>query len=176
MNADRYKPPAGQNRLVTFRPMVLEDVPRVREIDVLSFSMPWSERSYRFELSENRHSSVWVAETPQADGVKQVIGMIVIWVVLDEAHVATIAVHPDYRGLGIGRRLLAIGLLAAYERGARMAFLEVRRGNTVAQTLYEKFGFQVAGIRPRYYKDNNEDALLMNLNDLQPGVLRSFAD
>ena len=96
MNADR------QNRLVTLRPMALEDITRVHEIDVLSFSMPWSERSFRFELTENRHSCVWVAETMQPDGSPLVIGMIVIWVVLDEAHVATIAIDPDYRGLGMG--------------------------------------------------------------------------
>ena len=78
----------------------------------------------------------------------KMVGMIVIWVILDEAHVATIAIHPDYRGQGIGRRLLASGLQAAYQRGARLAYLEVRRGNTVAQNLYQRFGFQVVGRAP----------------------------
>lgn len=161
---------------VTVRPMALEDIARVHEIDVLSFSLPWSERSYRFELTENHNASVWVAEAAYPGQDPVVVGMIVIWVILDEAHVATIAVHPDYRKYGIGRRLLAQGLMAAYERGARLAYLEVRRSNTKAQALYHKFGFLVVGERPRYYKDNNEDALLMTLEDMQPKKLQSFLD
>jgi len=157
-----------QPLVVTFRPMDLSDVERVHEIDMLSFSLPWSERSYRFELTENRNSTVWVAEAESGSARPEVVGMIVIWVILDEAHIATLATHPDFRGYGIGRRLLAHGLLAAYRRGARLAYLEVRRSNRVAQMLYEKFGFKVVGERPRYYKDNNEDALLMTLDVIQP--------
>ena len=162
---------------IRFRPMVLEDVARVYSIDVLSFSMPWSERSYRFELTENRHSCNWVAESVPTvvEGDGQVVAMIVIWVILDEAHIATIATHPDFRRQGIGRRLLARGLLAAYERGARLAYLEVRRGNLAAQAMYTAFGFEVTGVRPRYYKDNNEDALLMTLAQIQPERLEPAA-
>ncbi|RPJ40541.1 MAG: ribosomal-protein-alanine N-acetyltransferase [Chloroflexi bacterium] len=155
--------------------MLLADVPRVHAIDVLSFSMPWSERSYRFEVTENRNSLVLVAERVENEAPPELVGMIVIWVIIDEAHVATIATHPDYRGQGIGRRLLANGLLAASERGARLAYLEVRRGNQVAQELYKKFGFQVVGERLRYYQDNNEDALLMTLDPIVPELLQQFA-
>ena len=165
---------------VTFRPMTPGDITRVHEIDMLSFSMPWTERSYRFEVTENQHSVVWVAEVTMpgaTDNVnaRRVVGMIVIWVIIDEAHIATIATHPDYRGLGIGRRLMARALLAAYERGARLAYLEVRRGNQVAQNLYNNFGFKIVGERPRYYQDNHEDALLMTLEELQPDRLGQFA-
>lgn len=160
---------------VVIRPMALDDIARVREIDVLSFALPWSERSYRFELTENRNSSIWVAVDPAAVGdTPRVVGMIVIWVILDEAHIATIAVHPDYRGQKIGQHLLARGLLEAYHRGARLAYLEVRRGNITAQKMYTKFGFVVAGERLHYYKDNNEDALLMNLENLQPEQLQAY--
>jgi [ribosomal protein S18]-alanine N-acetyltransferase len=159
---------------LTFRPMTLADVARAHEIDVLSFSLSWSERSYRFEITENRNSINLVAEiSGPADGAS-IIGMIVIWVILDEAHVATIAVHPDYRGHRIGQKLLANGLAAAYERGARLAYLEVRKGNITAKNLYEKFGFKVVGDRPRYYKDNNEDALLMTLENLQIEQMHIF--
>lgn len=167
----------AQDLHISFRPMSLADVARVREIDMRSFSMPWSERSYRFELTENEHSVVWVAEVEPAseDGSgRQVVGMIVTWVIVDEAHIATIAIDPEYRGRGLGRRLLAIGLRAAYQRGARLAYLEVRRGNLVAQNLYQQFGFRVAGERPRYYQDNNEDALLMTLDQLDPQALERF--
>jgi [ribosomal protein S18]-alanine N-acetyltransferase len=150
-----------------FRSMTLADVSRVHEIDQLSFSLSWSERSYRFEITENRNSINLVAEVAGPGAPASVIGMIVVWVILDEAHIATIAVHPEYRGYGIGRKLLANGLSAAYLRGARLAYLEVRKGNLTAQKLYTKFGFKVVGDRPRYYKDNNEDALLMTLDPLQ---------
>jgi ribosomal-protein-alanine N-acetyltransferase len=160
---------------ISFRPMKLADVEKVHEIDTLSFSLPWSERSYRFELTENRHSIVLVADASWPEVAAKVVGMIVIWVILDEAHVATLAIHPDFRGSGTGRRLLARGLIAAYERGARLSYLEVRRGNIPAQRLYEKFRFQVVGERPRYYKDNNEDALLMTLDCLQMDRLQALS-
>lgn len=165
------------NRTVTLRPMTLSDTARVHEIDRMSFALPWSERSYRFELTENKKSVTWVAEAvPQEGAAEQplVVGMIVIWAIIDEAHVATIATHPDYRGHGIGRRLLATGLLAAYERGARLAYLEVRHSNLTAQNMYEKFGFEAVGLRPRYYKDNNEDAILMTLPAIDPLRLKEI--
>jgi [ribosomal protein S18]-alanine N-acetyltransferase len=157
---------AGDAIQIRIRAMTLVDVPRVREIDVLSFSLPWSERSYRFEVVENLSSSNWVAEAKISDGHLVVVGMMVNWVILDELHIATIAVHPDYRKMGLGSRLLAQGLLAGKKAGVRVAFLEVRRGNLAAQAMYAKFGFVIVGVRAHYYKDNHEDALLMNLERL----------
>lgn len=159
---------------IRYRPMTVQDVPSVYAIDLASFSLPWTERSYRFELTENKHSLCWVAEALPVDGPPQVVGMLVIWAILDEAHVATIATHPDFRGLGIGKQLLARGLLAAAQRGAQHAYLEVRRSNQVARQIYERFGFVIAGERLRYYKDNNEDALLMTLGQIQPQALQQF--
>jgi ribosomal-protein-alanine N-acetyltransferase len=161
---------------VRFRPMALADIPRVHEIDMLSFSMPWSERSYLFELTENDASLILVAEASRLGMEVELVGMIVIWVILDEAHVATIATHPGFRGQGIGQQLLARGLMAAYERGARLSYLEVRRGNLVAQTMYRRFGYQVVGERPGYYQDNHEDALLMTLHQLQPEELQQVVN
>ncbi len=158
---------------VIIRNMELADVPRVREIDVASFSLPWPERSFRFEIQENPASRLWVAEYRPPQGQAVVIGMIVMWLILDEAHIGTFAVHPDYRRLGIGQRLLAETLLQAYEMGVRKCYLEVRRSNTAAQGLYEKFGFQITAIRPRYYRDNGEDAIMMTLDPLDIQRLRS---
>ena len=140
------------------RRMTLADVPAVHEIDLLSFSLPWPERSFRFELTENQVSRAWVAEV---DG--KIAAMLVLWFIIDEAHIATIAVHPDFRRQGIGEQILLHALRAARNEGAQRAFLEVRAGNAAAQAMYRKYGFEVAGVRPGYYKDNNEDALLMNL-------------
>lgn len=157
---------------IRIRRMDLKDVEQVYAIDVLSFSLPWPERSYRFELTENRASRPWVAEWLEEDRPPRIVAMLVLWLLFDEAHIGTIAVHPDFRQYGIGRRLLAAALLNAIEGGATTSLLEVRRGNLSAQKLYEAFGFEVVNIRPRYYSDNGEDALLMTLNGLDPGALR----
>ncbi|MGA2491007.1 MAG: ribosomal protein S18-alanine N-acetyltransferase [Anaerolineales bacterium] len=140
------------------RRMKLEDVPAVHDIDTLSFTLPWSERSFRYELTENPVSRGWVAEV---DG--QITAMLVLWLIIDEAHIATIAVHPNFRRQGIGEKILIHALRAAQDEGARRAFLEVRTGNTAAQSMYKKYGFEIVGVRPSYYRDNNEDAFLMNL-------------
>jgi ribosomal-protein-alanine N-acetyltransferase len=138
----------------------LEDVPAVHEIDVLSFSLPWPERSFRYEVTENPVSRGWVADM---DG--RIAAMLVLWFIIDEAHIATIAVHPDFRRQGIGEQILLAALRAVREEGARRAFLEVRAGNAAAQAMYRKYGFEVVGVRPKYYRDNNEDAFLMNLEN-----------
>jgi len=163
----------SSERLI-IRPMELRDVARVREIDVASFSLPWPERSFRFEITENPASRLWVAEIQKPDGQELVVGMIVMWQVMDEAHIGTFAIHPDYRQRGIGQRLLAESLLQVHEMGVRQCYLEVRRSNLAAQNLYKKFGFQITSVRSRYYRDNNEDALIMTLENINPQQLRSF--
>jgi len=164
----------GETVQTRIRRMELKDIQRVREIDVASFALPWPERSYRFEILENPASHSYVIEV-ELDGDKPVIaGMIVMWFILDEAHIGTIAIDETYRRLGLGLLLLAESLLDAYQRGIRICYLEVRRSNQAAQGMYEQFGFQVAGIRPRYYKDNGEDALLMTLKPVQPERLEAL--
>ncbi len=146
---------------VSIRRMMLEDIPTVHAIDMLSFSLPWPERSFQFELTENPVSRGWVAES---DG--RLAAMLVLWLIVDEAHIATIATHPDFRRQGIGERLMVEALLAARVEGASRAFLEVRASNLGALAMYKKYGFVIVGVRPKYYKNNNEDAILMNLEDL----------
>ena len=143
------------------RRMTLDDLPAVIELDKLSFNLPWPERSFRFELTENSASRCWVAEM---DG--KIVGMIVAWLLVDEAHVATIATHPDHRRQGIARNLLTYALRYMSKEGAVTSFLEVRENNAAAQDMYRKFGYEVVGRRKRYYKDTNEDAILMTLNGL----------
>ncbi|MBI3173135.1 MAG: ribosomal protein S18-alanine N-acetyltransferase [Chloroflexi bacterium] len=141
------------------RRMVEADVPAVHEIDLLAFSLPWPERSFRFEVTSNPAARCWVAE---AEG--RIVGMIVVWMIVDEAHVATIATHPDFRRQGIGDELLTNALVAALSEGAAKSLLEVRASNEAAQKMYRRFGYVEDGRRPRYYKDNNEDAILMSLD------------
>jgi ribosomal-protein-alanine N-acetyltransferase len=142
--------------------MRLEDVPAVKEIDLLSFSLPWPERSFQFELTRNPVSRSWVAESGE-----RIVAMLVLWLIVDEIHIATFATHPDFRRQGIGEQLMIAALLSARAEGAVRAFLEVRAGNTGALALYKKYGFVKDGVRPRYYKDNDEDAILMSLNNLE---------
>ena len=139
------------------RRMVEADVPAVHEIDHLSFSLPWPERSFHFELTGNPNSRCWVGEI---EG--RVVTMLVIWMILNEAHIATIATHPDFRHQGFGRQLLVHGLKQAMAEGAVRSFLEVREGNLSAQSMYRQMGFVEDGRRPRYYRDNGEDAILMS--------------
>lgn len=158
----------------TIRRMAIEDILQVFQIDVLSSSLPWSERSYRFEITQNATARLWVAEINPADTSQpKIVGFLVIWFIVDEAHIANIAVHPDYRQMHIGQNLLQSGLISACEEGAKTAYLEVRRGNLQAQNLYRKFGFLEDGIRPRYYRDNHEDAVLMSLQHMS---LRTLAE
>ncbi len=143
------------------RRMTLEDIPAVIELEHISFSLPWPERSFRFELTDNPTSRCWVAEVDE-----RVVGMVVGWLFVDEIHIATIATHPDFRRQGIGRKLLSHTLIHAMQEGARSSFLEVRESNLAAQEMYRKFGFEEAGRRKHYYRDNGEDAILMNLGSL----------
>lgn len=155
---------------LVLRPMTVADISQVYALDVVSFSLPWTERSYRYEVEENPHSRPWVVEDTGSSPAR-VVGMMVVWLILDEAHIATIAVHPEYRRRGIGQRMLANALLEAQKEGAALAYLEVRQGNLGAQALYRRFGFAVDGIRPRYYVDNGEDAVLMSLRPLDAQAL-----
>lgn len=152
---------------IQIRPMLLNDLEQVKVIDQLSFSMPWPDNSYRYEVVENPASLLWVAEGETANGESRVCGIVVVWLILDETHIATLAVHPDYRGFGIGKQLLTVALEESAQQGAKLATLEVRDSNKVAQNIYRKCGFESVGRRRRYYRDNREDAVLMTLNSLR---------
>ncbi len=143
---------------LTIRRMTVEDVPAAHELDVSSFSLPWPERSLRFEVTDNLAARCWAAVLDDL-----LVGMLVLWMIVDEAHIATVATHPDHRRQGIASQLLLEALRSAHTEGARSALLEVRAGNQAAQEMYRKFGFEVVGRRERYYKDNYEDAVLMTL-------------
>ncbi len=150
--------------------MTAADLYSVSQIDDLSFSQPWPVAAFEVEL-ENINARCWVAESDDqrdADGKNRVLAALVIWRVLDEAHIATIAVHPDYREKGIGKLLLQTGMQAAYAEGARIYHLEVRAGNRAAQKMYNAFGYITVGRRLGYYKNNGEDAILMTLDLTRP--------
>ena len=148
---------------VIIRKMTVADVPAVSAIDRISFSLPWPESAFHYEVTDNHVARCFVGETDN----KQIVAAVVSWVIIDELHIATIATHPDFRRQGIGKQILTEALQDGYKAGARHAFLEVREANEAAQAMYRKFGFVVTGRRPKYYKDNGEDAILMTLEPLE---------
>lgn len=157
------------NDSIQIRPMQREDLAMVSALDQLSFSEPWPPTTFAYELTTT-YSICLVAVDPSA----QVIGAIVTWLVVDEAHIATIAVHPDHQNQGIGSALLASALLIASRRGARSSLLEVRRSNLAALKLYRHFGYRTVGVRKNYYQNNHEDALLLTLATLDELQLGNF--
>jgi ribosomal-protein-alanine N-acetyltransferase len=150
---------------ITLDGMRLGDVDQVHEIERLSFSTPWPAYAFEQELTGNRLARYIVARAAEPGG-ERIVGFAGIWLMVDEAHITTFGVHPDWRRRGVGRRLLLrLADLALELEAARMT-LEVRVGNEAAQALYRSFGFQVTGRRPRYYSDDGEDAYVMSTGRL----------
>jgi len=148
---------------VHIRRMTLADIEAVTAIDRQSFSVPWSERTYRMELTGNPAAYLYVAESASSG---EVVGYVGFWFIVDEAHVSTLAVKPGCRRQGIGRCLLENALREAARLGAELVSLEVRASNSGAITLYRRHGFKPRERRRGYYQDNGEDALYMILGDL----------
>jgi len=142
----------------TVRSMSSADLLDVMLIERRSFSVPWEESTFR-GLMRRPSVALLVAEL---DG--RVAGYSVTWFTDDEAELGDIAVLPELRGRGIGSLLLRESITLAAGRGARFLHLEVRHGNEVARRLYEKAGFDVAGVRKEYYTEPVEDAIVMRLN------------
>ncbi len=153
--------------MLGIRPMTFDDLPSVQLIERASFSTPWPPQAYRQELASNRLAHYLVAVVHG-----EIVAYGGIWLMVDEAHVTTFAVHPRYRRQRIGERLLLALLDLSADRRAREATLEVRLSNLPARRLYEKYGFRPVGIRPRYYTDNGEDALIMTTEPLAGATMR----
>jgi [ribosomal protein S18]-alanine N-acetyltransferase len=148
-------------------PMRLDDLPAVHDIELASFTAPWPPHTYRSELESNKLAHYLVARA--GDTVAAYGGM---WLMVDEAHITTFAVHPAWRRQRIGERLLLAFLDIAVDQGAHEATLEVRLSNLAARKLYEKYGFRPVGLRPRYYSDDHEDALIMTTSALTEPAMR----
>lgn len=175
--------------------MQLADIDEVMDIEVRAFSSPWSARAYRYEIGSNSFSHFVVVRQvvsgapepakstpnfvdrllgapPSRPPLSPILGYAGFWLLIDEAHISTIAVAPEWRGLGLGELLLVALLDRAAVVNADTATLEVRAGNFVAQNLYRKHAFQVVGLRKGYYSDNREDALIMTTPPLRSWEFR----
>jgi ribosomal-protein-alanine N-acetyltransferase len=174
---------------LTLRHMQVADVAQVVTIDELSFTAPWPDRSYRFEINESNVSYMLVLEQPTprpATGLRRwwntllgnhasaesyvIVGYGGLWKIAEEAHISTIATHPDYRGRNFGEIMLAGMLRRSIALHAAYVVLEVRVTNEVAQNLYLKYGFAIHGVKKNYYHHDNEDAYDMRLELTRPAI------
>ncbi len=141
---------------VYIRKMEIEDVEQVMEVEKNSFSTPWSEEAFSLEITKNILAKYLVAEL---EG--KIVGYGGLWLIVDEGHITNIAVDTKYRNKGIGSLLLE-GLIDICQKwNSKAMTLEVRKSNEEAKSLYRKYGFKEYGIRPGYYSDDNEDAIIM---------------
>ncbi|NLM35462.1 MAG: ribosomal protein S18-alanine N-acetyltransferase [Clostridiales bacterium] len=127
----------------------------ILNVSMLSFPITWSKDSFERELT-NKYARYMVAVKDDV-----VVGFAGMWIIIDEAHITNIAVHPEYRGFGIGNMLMDSLLSICKLENVTAITLEVRVSNQRAINLYKKFGFVEEGIRKEYYEDNKEDALIM---------------
>jgi len=139
-------------------PAIKADLNKIVEIERECFSSPWSYQAFLQELKHN-YSYLWVAK----DVRFEIVGFICFWLIYEEAHILNIAVRKAFRGKGIGSLLIKKMISFVKKRGAKWIRLEVRVTNKGAISFYEKLGFERVIVRPRYYFDTGEDALVMEL-------------
>lgn len=144
---------------LAFRRAGVQDIPRIMEIERGGFRHPWSRELIEREL-DHAWSRILLADAG-AGGAERIVGYIVFWIVHDEVHVLNVATAVEARRRGVGRALMVEAEAEGSARGARLSTLEVRRSNAPAITLYRSLGYEQVGIRPRYYAEENEDAIVM---------------
>ena len=149
------------------QPLTTENLVELLELDQICFDGMWTMEGYLRELESPTSCFLGLFLPDDSIVNSSLLGMGCFWSVLEEAHITILAVHPEYQGYGLGQFLLYSLLREAWEKGLERVTLEVRASNIAAICLYQKFGFKVAGRRPRYYQDNNEDALIFWLSQLQ---------
>ena len=148
---------------ISLRAMRGEDLARVVEIEATGFKHPWSRELLERELGHT-WSTILLAVELDDEGAERVLGYIVFWLVHDEVHVLNIATALEARRRGIGRALMRAAHDHGCQRGAALATLEVRRSNAPAIELYRSLGYRHVGIRPNYYQEEGEDAIVMMLD------------
>ncbi|MDQ6931319.1 MAG: ribosomal protein S18-alanine N-acetyltransferase [Candidatus Eremiobacteraeota bacterium] len=134
----------------------------ITQIETLSFPSTWPHNAFRNEIHDNKLAHYFVGIVGG-----RAIAYGGIWVILEDSHITTIAVHPDYRGKKYGEIMLLHLLEETIKHGASWITLEVRESNVAAQRLYRKYGFTIVSTRRGYYSDNNENALVMWAGNLK---------
>jgi ribosomal-protein-alanine N-acetyltransferase len=164
---------------MAIRRMRESDLPDVMSIEAASFGRHhWSDDSFVQEMNNpiGRYY-VLVEKIPdlsQSTSTEKVVGYAGVWFIIDEAHVTTVAVQPEYRGNALGEVLFLHLLEQCYGISIKWVTLEVRASNYSAQNLYYKYGLQSVGLRPKYYQDNQEDAMIMTSPDISTEEYRTI--
>jgi ribosomal-protein-alanine N-acetyltransferase len=156
----RTEPAPSQYRI---RRMQAEDLPAVMEIEKVAFRNPWSVELLRRELT-HEWSTIFLAEEATDEGQTRLLGFSIFWLIQDELHILNVATAPGQRRRGVARAVLNATLEEAQRHPCTVATLEVRRSNEPAINLYRSFGFRAVGIRPNYYAEEGEDAIVMVLD------------
>lgn len=162
------RPDLGNSAPLLIEPMTDADVKEVLRIEQQSFSTQWPSNAFYQEMHDNKLAHYFVGRI-----AGHVVAYGGIWVILEDSHVTTIAVHPGHRGRKYGEVMLLRLLDEALERGASWMTLEVRESNAVAQNLYRKYGFTTVSTRKGYYSDNNENALVMWAGNLKSEIYKN---
>ena len=155
-------------RLLDISPMRSDDITAVLHVESLCFATPWPRNAFFNELHDNRLAHYYVGRFEE-----RIISYAGLWVILEDAHITTIAVDPEHQRKRFGEQLLITLVDEAIERGARWITLEVRESNVAAQNLYKKYGFTVVSTRRGYYSDNDENALVMWAGNLKGAVYQN---
>ena len=155
---------------VIVRRMTIDDIQAVHQIEEATFATPWSEQSFRDEMTTNATARYMVILENDV-----IVGFGGAWCIFEEGHITNVAITENVRGRGYGRMLASALIQYAANLGVQYMTLEVRRSNIVAQNLYKSLGFEQLGVRKRYYEDNNEDALLMVITQM-PEVDENFSE
>ena len=169
MRVDLDPRAADRPEHMTIEPMTGADIRTVMLIEALSFTTSWPSSAFASELNDNKLAHYFVGRV--ADGTIVAYGG--IWVILEDSHVTTIAVHPDRRRKKYGEEMLVHLLREATDRGASWITLEARESNDVAQNLYRKYGFTTVSTRRAYYSDNGENAVVMWAGNLRGDLYRN---
>ncbi len=140
------------------------DLTAVEKIERESFLEPWSRLSFRQSLYDP--GCLFLV----AEGEEKVLGYAIGWIVIDELHIGNLAVHPQKRGEGIGKRLLTALISRGVKKGCKLATLELRKSNQIALNLYAKEGFRPVAVRRNYYRRPKEDAIVM-IKELGDGMV-----
>lgn len=159
---DESSAPESNPRFL-IRKMTEEDLQAVMDLEKASFKTPWSTELLRREL-DHEWSTILLVEEPRPEGGLELLGLAIFWIVHDELHVLNVATAPQHRRRGVGRVVMEEALSRARARGCSLATLEVRRSNEAAIQLYKSLGFRPVGVRPNYYVDEGEDAIVMVLD------------
>jgi ribosomal-protein-alanine N-acetyltransferase len=172
VRAELHAPSADRPQRLAIEPMTNADLRAVLRIETLSFATSWPHNAFTSEINDNRLAHYFVGRLGESNA-GPIVAYGGIWVILEDSHITTIAVHPDWRGRRYGEQMLQHLLREAIARGASWITLEVRESNEVAQSLYRKYGFTTVSTRRSYYSDNNESALVMWAGNLRGELYRN---